>query len=171
MVEFVRNRPLVSVEKLILAAEEVTLLPLVPTTAPVLVTTISVTFYPLTPLLPVCVFLANGQCKTDSATNVTACVCLKGFHGVDCSKQGGRSSKGVAAAISGGVIAAIVLAGVVALAVISFGAKKTYDWVGMRDSNLGAARNNPTFQNPTNETNNYLYVDSAGTSPNSSPRS
>jgi hypothetical protein len=117
-----------------------------------------------------CTSAKNGECKTDSKTNVTACVCFKGFHGVDCAKSGGRSSKGVAAAISGGVIAAIVIAGVIIVAMISFGAKKSYDWIGMRDANLGAARNNPTFQNPTNELNNSLYVDGAGASPNASPR-
>lgn len=114
--------------------------------------------------------LLPGKCNTDANTNVTACVCTKGFHGIDCSLKGGQSSKGVAAAISGGIIAAIVIAGVVIALFVSFGAKKGYDWVSMRDANLAAAKNNPTFENPTHEAQNALYDDSGSTPSGGSPR-
>lgn len=83
-----------------------------------------------------CLQTTNSTSATDegNATEATTapayCLCQHGYMGANCLGQ--SSSLGTALAISGGIIALIVICGVILAAVLLFGAKKGVDWVSMQ---------------------------------------
>jgi len=85
----------------------------------------------------------HGACS--SSSNITQCVCVKGFHGSNCAAKGGLSSAAKAAAISGGVIAAIVICGVIVLVILSFGAKKAVDHVLLNEQASAKSHISPLY--------------------------
>jgi len=80
-------------------------------------------------------------CINTSANQTAAfCLCKKGRHGLNC---GGGKSLAKALAISGGVIAAIVICGVIIIVIIAFGAKKGVDWAMMSHHRNADFQSNP----------------------------
>jgi hypothetical protein len=88
----------------------------------------------------------NGVCGTDPATNATICICKSDKHGIDCSLVGGLNVGALAGAISGGVIAAIVIVGAVVLVIVVIGTKKAVDWAML--NNMAMANSNARCSNP-----------------------
>jgi len=77
-------------------------------------------------------------------SNASYCVCFKGYQGLNC---GGRSSSlGTALAISGGIIAVIVICGVVFIVILGIGAKKGVDWVMLNQTAGANFHQNPLAQ-------------------------
>jgi hypothetical protein len=85
----------------------------------------------------------KGQCVTSAEGNY--CQCDDGERGQDCS-SGGLSNLGKALAISGGIVAVIVIGGVVALVLLGFGAKKGFDYLTLKEINMGNSHQNPFYR-------------------------
>jgi hypothetical protein len=98
----------------------------------------------------------NGACVTSPDTNQTICVCVGDFHGVDCSLAGGLNVAALAGAISGGVIAAIVIVGAIILAVVVIGTKKAVDWAMLNNMAMANSNTSPIFVDPSSEHVNPL---------------
>jgi hypothetical protein len=97
---------------------------------------------------------SHGECVT--LDGVSQCDCEKKWHGGDCCTPGGLSTAAIAG-IAGGVIAAIVIAGLVAFAVLGYGIKRGIDWVSLHNMNMAAANDNPMFKAKTTEHDNALF--------------
>jgi len=78
----------------------------------------------------------------------------------------GGLSKGAVAGIAGGIVAAIVICGVVAFVILGYGVKKGVDWVQLRSTNMAAANDNPMFTPKTHEHENPIH----SSTPKGSPR-
>jgi len=104
----------------------------------------------------------NGACVTSSDTNQTTCVCVGSFHGVDCSLAGGLNVAALAGAISGGIIAVIVIVGAIILVVVVIGTKKAVDWAMLNNMAMANSNTSPIFVDPSAEHVNPM--------PRSSPR-
>jgi len=90
----------------------------------------------------------NGPVKVPPS-NASFCLCRKGYKGNNC---GGKSSAlGKALAISAGVIAAIVICGVIVLVLVAFGAKKGVDFVMLNQQASSNFKINPTHENRDQE--------------------
>jgi hypothetical protein len=107
-----------------------------------------------------CTCLEGNQNKTrgscTESEGIFQCVCDKGRHGADCCATGASFNKAIAG-IAGGVVAAIVIAGVVAFIVLGYGVKRGVDWVQLRNTNMAAAHDNPMFKAKTTEYDNAVY--------------
>jgi len=97
---------------------------------------------------------SHGTCVT--IDGITQCDCDKKWHGGDCCTPGGLSTAAIAG-IAGGVIAAIVIAGIVAFAVIGYGVKRGVDWVSLHNMNMNAAHDNPLHKPAMNEHVNAIH--------------
>jgi hypothetical protein len=113
----------------------------------------------------ICVPSNNSHGVCVISDGIAQCVCDKKWHGGSCCVQGGLS-KGAIAGIAAGTVAAIVICAVVAFAVLGYAAKRTVDWVALKNQNMAAAQNNPMFKPKTTEHENPLHNDS----PKGSPR-
>jgi len=88
-------------------------------------------------------------------SNASFCVCKKGYKGANC---GGKASNlGKALAISGGVIAAIVICGVIILVLCAFGAKKGVDFVLLNQQAGADFKINPTHEHRDHEHMSALH--------------
>jgi hypothetical protein len=78
---------------------------------------------------------------TVAGSNASYCLCERGYQGLNC---GGRSSSlGTALAISGGIIAVIVICGVVFVVILGLGAKKGVDWIALNQTAGANFHQNP----------------------------
>jgi len=105
--------------------------------------------------VPACIDDSNTQ-QNDSlgtidrpATNASFCLCRKGYKGNNCGAK--SSGLGKALAISGGVIAAIVICGVIVILLVAFGAKKGVDFVMLHHQATADFQINPTHENRDQE--------------------
>jgi hypothetical protein len=96
----------------------------------------------------------KGHCEKSEEGNY--CVCENGERGVDCG-GGGLSDLGKALAISGGIIALLVIIGIVVLALLVFGSKRGVDFFLLRWANMAAAHENPTYVPGTQEAVNPIH--------------
>jgi len=83
------------------------------------------------------------------------CACVPGISGINCGDS--RLSLGAIAAISGGIIAAIVLAALVALGLAGGGAMAMTN--AMTASHEGGLFNNPLYEGKQQEGQNPLHED------------
>jgi len=88
-------------------------------------------------------------------TNTSYCLCKKGYSGTNCGKK--SSGLGKALAISGGVIAAIVICGVIVLVICAFGAKKGVDFVVLNQQAASHFKNNPIGEDCNKEFTSALH--------------
>jgi hypothetical protein len=98
---------------------------------------------------------SKGECVTSDEGNY--CQCEDGQRGTDCN-SGGLSNLGKALAISGGIVAVIVIGGVIALVLLGFGAKKGYDFLTLREINMGNSHLNPFYHGQATEHTPPTYV-------------
>lgn len=82
---------------------------------------------------------SNGVC-----TNGTICVCIGDYYGADCG-QAGLSAFVRGLAIGGGVIAAIIIVGLIILVAVVIGTKKAVDWAMLNNMAASHVHSNPTF--------------------------
>ncbi len=85
------------------------------------------------------------------------CICKKGVTGINCGSKKGLSAAAKAAAISGGVIAAIVICGVIVLVVLSVAAKKTVDFVQLRQLADAKSHSNPMYKDAGSSGQNATF--------------
>jgi len=112
--------------------------------------------------VPACI--PDGAVQYDNTTNQTIvtnstisyCLCKKGYKGNNCGSRSSGLAK--ALAISGGVIAAIVICGVIILVVVAFGAKKTVDFVMLNQQAAADFKINPTHHARDTEHVNALHT-------------
>lgn len=95
-----------------------------------------------------------GYCVVDQG--ITQCQCNNAQHGSDCCSSGGISAV-AKAGIATGIIVAIVLAGVIIFAVLSYGVKRGVDWVQIHNMNMSTAHDNPLHVPQTTEHTNPIH--------------
>ncbi len=108
------------------------------------------------------IFIAEAcpdNCSNEGACAQNgSCICKKGVSGINCGSKKGLSSAAKAAAISGGVIAAIVLCGVIALVTIAFAAKKSVDFVQLKQLAESESHASPIYKDTGFSGTNATYV-------------
>jgi hypothetical protein len=93
-----------------------------------------------------------GVCQANGT-----CVCKKGVTGINCGSRTGLSAAAKAAAISGGVIAAIVIAGVIGIVIISFGTKKAVDHILLNEQAAAKSHISPLYQDTPGSGESAIY--------------
>jgi len=113
--------------------------------------------------IPACI---NDSTQTDTvgnqtvvissgASNISYCLCKSGFSGNNCGgKSGGL---GTALAISGGIIAVIVICGVILIVICTFGAKKSVDFIMLNQQANAHFKSNPLAEDRNKEFHNPLH--------------
>jgi len=97
----------------------------------------------------------NETAKANNAGAISFCLCNKGYKGNNCGSK--SSGLGKALAISGGVIAAIVICGVIVLVIVAFGAKKGVDFVMLNQQAASHFKNNPLEETRNKEYTNAMH--------------
>jgi hypothetical protein len=97
-----------------------------------------------------------GTCV--NGTEGSYCQCDKNARGADCG-GGGLSTLAKALAISGGIIAAIVIGALIVLGVVTFAGYKTAKWALLREQASAVANTNALYEAPAGSGDSAIYVE------------